>query len=652
MKRIKYIAVCFLIFTSGLFSQNETAKWYFGAQAGLDFMGAPGILTNGVQNPWEGCSSIANSAGSLLFYSDGITIWNQTHAVMANGTGLFGNSSTTQSGVIVKRPGSSTLYYIFTADAQGGANGLRYSIVDMALAGGNGSVTVKNVLLFSPTTEKITAVRHCNGVDVWVVTHDYNSANFRSYLLTATGVGAAVVTSLGPAHTGNTGNTIGQMKASPNGRKLCLCMQYAPFDCFHLCDFDNNTGVVSNLINLGNTYVWPYGIEFSPDGRLLYGGKYGGGVYSITQWNVCAGTSSAIIGSAFTVSTSLPAMPFSFQLAKNGKIYVCRYQQQINGVISSPNTAGAGCNYIDLGQSNAPRINNLGLPNFVTSYLKPPPTPYTYTTNPAIVTCLTASFFAPPGPTVNCSSSNYSITGYNWNFGDPPSGSSNTSIAQNPTHAYPGPGNYTVSLIVNFTCGADTIISNVTVNPCGVLPVELTSFRANCNGSNVDISWETSSEKNNSLFMLKRSSDGLNYKTIAEVKGHGQARQMHYYAVTDKEIQSDVGYHYMLSQVDDDKTEKALYQGAYVRCESQPEQADIFPVPTSREIFITCDKDLHNVSIEVMNGLGQTVKSINPGFIQRNTDFIFDTSDLPNGSYYVLITTPEATLRKKIIVNK
>src|SRR5688572_19536349 len=132
-------------------SQNETKQWYFGGQAGWDFNGPPTILTNGMMNPWEGCASIADpTTGTLLFYTDGITVWNKMHAVMANGTGLMGNSSSTQSGVIVRRPGSTNIYYIFTVDAQAAPNGLRYSTVDLSLAAGNGSVTVKNTPLQTP----------------------------------------------------------------------------------------------------------------------------------------------------------------------------------------------------------------------------------------------------------------------------------------------------------------------------------------------------------------------------------------------------------------------------------------------------------------------------------------------------------------------
>ena len=66
-------------------------------------------------NSGEGSSSISDSNGQLLFYTDGVTVWDKNNAVMQNGTGLMGNGSSTQSALIV--PCTCDKYFIFTTDA-------------------------------------------------------------------------------------------------------------------------------------------------------------------------------------------------------------------------------------------------------------------------------------------------------------------------------------------------------------------------------------------------------------------------------------------------------------------------------------------------------------------------------------------------------
>jgi PKD repeat protein len=59
-----------------------------------------------------------------------------------------------------------------------------------------------------------------------------------------------------------------------------------------------------------------------------------------------------------------------------------------------------------------------------------------------------------------------SIIGWNWDFGDPPTGVNNTSTAQNPIHFFSGPGSFNVVLIVRNTSGCqDTIMKTVVVSP-------------------------------------------------------------------------------------------------------------------------------------------------------------------------------------------
>ena len=491
----KFLLLFFLFFSIKVISQNETTKWYFGVNAGLDFSSSPPtILTNTTMNNGAGCATIADANGNLLFYTDGQTIWNQNHTIMANGTGLNGANWGSQSSIIIKQPGSSTIYYVFTT---GNFSGLKYSTVDMSLAAGLGSVTVLNTpLIPSYYSPKISAVLHCNGTDVWVLARDggwtgfinnFLPINFQAFLVTAAGVTTTPVTS--PANNGfNTSwgyYDYGCMKISPNGKKVGVAVYNYWFgsnnnsSSFELYDFNATTGVVSNSLALNpnnnwNNYNYGYGCEFSPDGTKFYGSTPSDWNLSnnaaIMQWDLCAGSDSAIIASQYTISsTSNFTVNYtgSLQLGPDGKIYAARYGQNSIDVINSPNQVGAACNYSSNAQSIAPNINYWGLPNFMVSYFAPlaPPNviaPFTYTVNYA-ASCLTATFTAPT-PTLSCPAVSDSLIGVVWLFGDPASGAANTSTLTNPSHSYPTPGTYTAQLVYNYECGSDTLIQPVNIN--------------------------------------------------------------------------------------------------------------------------------------------------------------------------------------------
>src|ERR1051326_8915476 len=90
-------------------AQKPAMNWYFGQKAGLDFnSGTPVPVLGSSMWATEGCTSISDSNGNLLFYTYGDTVWNKNHQPMPNGFGLFGHQNSTQSALIVPLPGSST----------------------------------------------------------------------------------------------------------------------------------------------------------------------------------------------------------------------------------------------------------------------------------------------------------------------------------------------------------------------------------------------------------------------------------------------------------------------------------------------------------------------------------------------------------------
>lgn len=139
--KLKYIFILLNFLSVFSFAQNQNSKWYFGNYAGLDFMTTPPTSLTGSISAFRGTAIVSNFNGNLQFYTDGLTIYNQNHAVMPNGTGLLGNAFGIDQTIIAKQAGNQNLYYVFTINTSGlgGSNlGFYYSIVDMNLSAGTG----------------------------------------------------------------------------------------------------------------------------------------------------------------------------------------------------------------------------------------------------------------------------------------------------------------------------------------------------------------------------------------------------------------------------------------------------------------------------------------------------------------------------------
>src|SRR5688572_26341050 len=98
-----FILLAFISLTAQ--AQRETDNWYFGKYASLNFnqTGVPISNLGSAMNTHSACSSISDSLGNLLFYTNGDTVWNRQHQIM--GIGLQGARYARQSCIIIPKPG-------------------------------------------------------------------------------------------------------------------------------------------------------------------------------------------------------------------------------------------------------------------------------------------------------------------------------------------------------------------------------------------------------------------------------------------------------------------------------------------------------------------------------------------------------------------
>lgn len=473
------IVLIFLFISLTLLAQKEVNVWYFGKNRGLNFNSGvnPTMLTNTTMNTWEGCASIAdNCSGELLFYTNGITVWDRNHNQMPNGVGLMGGitssglqpSSTAQSSIIVPQWGNKNIYYIFTNDCSenGNAAGFRYSIVDMSLNGGMGDITSKNVLLFAPGTEKVTAVHHSNKRDIWVVSHGKNDDKFYAYLVSAAGVSAPVISTVGSVVNWN----VGYMRISPNG-KWIVCNSFTqmtnpptpPFS--ELFNFNNTTGTVSNPIKIDGPY---YGAEFSPNSQLLYicYGK------KLEQYDLSSGVAATILASKYSIGQQGDNW-WALQQGPDKKIYGTIGQNSLH-IIQNPNAIGSAVNLtrkaINLGGAC-----NMGLTNFVVSYFD---SSMFIPRNGLPSATITPSGFCINQPTnfTYTASVPVSTDSLKWDFGDAASGALNISTQNTPEHIYSTSSTFTIQLIRYTECGNDTTYSTITINNLPVVNINDTTL--------------------------------------------------------------------------------------------------------------------------------------------------------------------------------
>ncbi|HYG16207.1 MAG TPA: T9SS type A sorting domain-containing protein [Bacteroidia bacterium] len=447
---MKYIALIAFLFLSWLVKAQDikrTAIWYFGENAGINFnTNPPTPLTDGKVNTIEGCASICDTAGNLLFYTDGRTVWNKNHDTMINGFGLMGHESATQGALIVPKPESDSIYYIFTI-------AVHYTVseVNINANNGKGEVTIKNNLLVTPVGEKQTAVQHANGIDYWVITHGGKNDLFYAFLVTKYGISECPITSkIGTNYSIDYPHlNPGSMKANFKGDKIAVCLYIA--QRVELFDFDNGNGTVKNIKRLQTTGL-TFGLEFSSSNNHLY-------VVDrdkvLLQYDLTSNDETSINSSRKIIHNFPPDIAYKLQIGLDNRIYVANSGKQKIGVINKPNLNDTFCEFRINSFNLSPKQSLYGLPDFVTSFFNQPSINFKY-----IIDCKTNGGVFIGYDTING-------TLYKWYFSK--GNKKDSLIGKNPSYLFTDTGNYAVTFIASNSNRSDTVTKEIFIHPAYTL---------------------------------------------------------------------------------------------------------------------------------------------------------------------------------------
>ncbi|MCW3076425.1 MAG: hypothetical protein JWO32_1034 [Bacteroidetes bacterium] len=360
------LSLLFISLTSLIFSQ-KTNTWYFGSNAGLNFNTNPtSPLTNGQVSGPDNTTTISDSQGNLLFYTEGQNVLNKNHLVMPNGSGLIGHNSAGQCAIIIPIPCDPNKYVIFHVTEYSSPGYLNYTVVDVSLDGGLGDVvsTKKNISLGSGWTEKLCAYYNPNGNFYWLFSHKWQSDQFVGFKIDASSIATqSVVSSIGSIHNcgsyGAVHDAMGQLTISPNGKKIVNALTCQ--DKYELFDLNINTGIVSNLITIPGSAGNAWGSAFSPDSKKLYvDNLLNAGVY---QYDLSVFTQMAVPNSQVILYTA-PGGGYNFgymELGPDSLVYIAKPGSSSLTVINNPNVIGAGSNFSLSGPSLGNKSSTHGL---------------------------------------------------------------------------------------------------------------------------------------------------------------------------------------------------------------------------------------------------------------------------------------------------
>lgn len=231
---------------------------------------------------YEAVVTQSDRYGHLLFYSDGNTVFNRNHEVMKFSNGEIrlddGNISTTQM-VSVPWPGRDSMYFLFySSDQNRDYTYLRAALIDMQKNGGLGEVISDTIKLFAPSTEKINAVRHCNGRDWWVISTRAGTDELLAFLVDTGGIHRdPVISTMLVKQKFGLGKT-GELVISPSGKYIFIINplwdRVSPSGFFQTLPefgtFNCHTGKYSPIDSILLDKVSGYAATFSPEEKYIY----------------------------------------------------------------------------------------------------------------------------------------------------------------------------------------------------------------------------------------------------------------------------------------------------------------------------------------------------------------------------------------------
>lgn len=371
------LLLSFILITLGVKAQTpkNAFNWKLGRHVSIQFTQDSFLVKGGAQfsavNTFEGGSSFSDSLGNLLLYADAERVYNRQHqpipfAVLADSSLLGGNTSASQSGLVVPVPQAPHLFYVFFLPAQGGRGysfntkpNKKLAMVKVNLQLNDGLGAIEGPVQYLGDTgisEMICYTAICNNSDYWLMTYAFLTNEFLAYRISASGVfgpiksKAAFTIARLPQFVSEL-SAIGALRFSKKADLLAINIFNGLNKRTAVYNFNTNNGTVGNLVYCDSNTTrnkadlsGPYGLTFSPNSRYLYSSVIGvtGESSLLVQYDLkqaLAGNTEKIKQLVFSTKRKLGTL----QQTPNAQIWFNHLHNNI-GAITNPDQDAANLN--------------------------------------------------------------------------------------------------------------------------------------------------------------------------------------------------------------------------------------------------------------------------------------------------------------------
>lgn len=209
-----------------------------------------------------------------------------------------------------------------------------------------------------------------------------------------------------------------------------------------------------------------------------------------------------------------------------------------------------------------------------------------------------------------------------------------------------GPCNATVEGSVSTTSSDGTVCPTLPIDFNAPLPIVLSKFDTEVNEKMNLISWETSSELNSGYFILERSYNSFDWKSIAYIQAAGISNEIKRYQFEDKTVKGNA--YYYLRQIDNDQSQTISEIRFVERNSFKSDLLTAYPNPVSSTLKIDLGKlDVFNNQLTITDQFGKLVYE-NSSLNNYDT-FQIDTDNWNDGIYFITLKNSEETINQKIV---